>query len=443
MLLNDAILAVKNMNTAQGNDNIPVIHLLRKQIAAQFPMVLKVFRFIDADIDDKKQCKEYYLVKRPHKKHGSLYYVRYTRDGKTIPSMWNTRTNIRELAELFAVNNRERIVEKYTAKTDGRLFTILGSYYEKGSKHFIDDQNINGKLCEKLRSLYFNFIIKRFIPFLKVQKIYTFTDISAAVIAKLQTGLLDEGIKPQTINGYMSSVKRIFKTFLRSGEIKENIFNNVSSLTVFSENVEIRSCHDIEKLNGVFNNEWAEDKRLYLMCLVIYSTGLRNSEIENLKVSDIIKMDDCFFLNVRKSKTRNGVRIVPLHSFLHKKLVERINENGLKDNDFIFKKNKTKKIYSSLYKNANLLLAEKLGLDEAYCNNNHISFYSGRHFWKTLMNGEELGAEIEELFMGHKVSNDVAKRYNHRDKLGKEKLLEKTRKVFAILDNELFNGQAA
>jgi hypothetical protein len=58
------------------------------------------------------------------------------------------------------------------------------------------------------------------------------------------------------------------------------------------------------------------------------------------------------------------------------------------------------------------------------------------------MNSEELGAEIEELFMGHKVSGDVSKRYNHRDKLGKEKLLEKARKAFRILDEKLFGNRA-
>jgi len=54
-----------------------------------------------------------------------------------------------------------------------------------------------------------------------------------------------------------------------------------------------------------------------------------------------------------------------------------------------------------------------------------------------LMNSEELG-DIEEYFMGHKVSGDVAKRYNHRDKQGREKLLEKAKKVFDILDKWVF-----
>jgi integrase len=441
-MLNNAVAAVQKINRLQNGEKSPALQDLQKQIFLQFPMVMQVFHFINTEVNEKKPCKGYYLVKRPHKKHGFLYYVRYVYQGKTLPSMWNTNTNTMELAELFARENKDRIIKEYLAKMDKQLFTALESYYEKNSKLFIDDQTINGKLCEKLRRLYLNFIVKRFIPFLEFEKIFTFSGITAALIIKFQTSLLNAGLKPQTINGYMSSIKRIFTSFIRSGEIKENVFNNVPSLTIFEENVKVRGCHDVEKLNGVFNSEW-DDKRSYMMCLMIYSTGLRNSEIEVLKVSDIIEMDDCHFLNVTKSKTRNGIRIVPMHEFVHQKLVEHINEKDLSGDDFIFKKNTTKKIYSDVYKNANLLLARKLGLDEVYLNVNHITFYSGRHFWKTLMNSEELGTEIEELFMGHKVSGDVAKRYNHRDKLGKEKLLEKTRKAFAILDDKLFKKQAA
>jgi hypothetical protein len=53
------------------------------------------------------------------------------------------------------------------------------------------------------------------------------------------------------------------------------------------------------------------------------------------------------------------------------------------------------------------------------------------------MDSENLG-DVEEYFMGHKVSGDVAKRYNHKDKQGKKKLLEKARRVFQILDKRIF-----
>jgi hypothetical protein len=40
--------------------------------------------------------------------------------------------------------------------------------------------------------------------------------------------------------------------------------------------------------------------------------------------------------------------------------------------------------------------------------------------------------------MGHKVTKDVAKIYNHRDKQGAEKLLRKTEIFMSILDGAVF-----
>jgi hypothetical protein len=43
--------------------------------------------------------------------------------------------------------------------------------------------------------------------------------------------------------------------------------------------------------------------------------------------------------------------------------------------------------------------------------------------------------------MGHKVSKDVSKRYNHRDKQGQKRLLAKARELFKILDKTLFKNR--
>jgi integrase len=68
----------------------------------------------------------------------------------------------------------------------------------------------------------------------------------------------------------------------------------------------------------------------------------------------------------------------------------------------------------------------------------NITYYSGRHFWKTLMSREGLGEDIEEVFMGHKVKGDVRKRYNHRDRQGRESMVRKARQVLSILDRCVF-----
>ena len=93
-----------------------------------------------------------------------------------------------------------------------------------------------------------------------------------------------------------------------------------------------------------------------------------------------------------------------------------------------------------VFSKAALLLGKKLGFNKEYLKENFITFYSGRHFWKTLMNAGGLGEDAEEIFMGHKMSGNVAKLYNHRDKQGQDRIVKKAKQVFAILDNMLFSA---
>jgi integrase len=193
---------------------------------------------------------------------------------------------------------------------------------------------------------------------------------------------------------------------------------------------------DIEKMKGVFNRKW-KNELSYLLSLIIYTTNMRNSEIERIQVNDFFMIDNYHFLDIPESKSENGERIVPLHDFVYRKIMAYVRKNKLTENNYVFKLPGCKKLGSSRYKLANIELSEYAGYTIETLKKENITFRSGRHFWKTLMDSEKLG-DIEEYFMGHKVSGDVAKRYNHKDKQGKKKLLEKARKVFQILDKHIF-----
>ena len=186
-----------------------------------------------------------------------------------------------------------------------------------------------------------------------------------------------------------------------------------------------------------FNTKW-DDTLSYLLCLMIYSTGMRNSEIEKIKAGDLIELDGINFVDIKDSKTNNGIRLVPLHEFVYRKIQRYVKQTGKKDGDYIFSDHRGPN-QSTLYNQANTLLGKKLKLSENDLEKQKITFYSGRHFWKTLMSSEGLGDDIEEFFMGHKVSGDVSKNYNHKDKRGRGKLLEKAKEVFAILDRKLLS----
>jgi integrase len=252
-------------------------------------------------------------------------------------------------------------------------------------------------------------------------------------MSKFQNELLASGLKPQTINRYMIGIRTIFDHMVRDGYMAENILNRVDSLKTKPGDCKVVGCYEVGKPDSVFNETWT-DELSYMLNLLIYSTGIRNNEIVNIKRSDIITVNSCRFIDVKKSKTENGVRFAPLHESVYEKLTAWAEKNNIKEDAPLF----PARPYA--FTKAYLLLGKKLGFDKAGLKAQNIGFYSGRHYWKTLMNANGLG-DIEEYFMGHKVSKDVAERYNHRDKQGRKRLLAKAREMSRILDKTLFKGR--
>lgn len=402
---------------------------LKNYINREFPTLMKALRLIDADYSEPKRRKGFNLMKRENKKRGFLYYVRYSHGGKMLPSKWNTHTNILEEAEQFARDNRDRLVERYLQEHDKRGFELFEQFYEKNSKFLACEEKQNRPLSETTRRNYHSIITERFIPFMKSRRINSYKGIDVKMISDFQDHYLAKGIKPQTVNDYLKAVRRIYTYLIRKGHISENPCLNLKNIPVSQRDKKERGCYELEKIKGVFEKRWP-DRKLYLLCLLIYTTGMRNGEIGKIRMKDIIIMNGCRFIDIKESKTGNGVRLAPLHEKVYRKLKE--YAVGKPPEERIFKN-----CTSVTFSKANFELARILKMAETVEKQN-ITFYSGRHYWKTLMNSQGLGEEVEEIFMGHKVSNDVSKLYNHRDKQGKRHIIKKAGQVFSILDKQLF-----
>jgi integrase len=426
--------------------NAEIIHLTKEELAALVGMAVEKALRGTGNMPGTSHSTRglgFSLDKRENKTHGFLYYVRYRHEGKMLPSKWNTGTNDFLQARAFAVKNRDGIVAEYlNKKADDNLYNILAEYYKKDSPYLTADKNRKRTFCDQRRRIYYNFVNKKFIPFLKQRKITRFPQIKPSHLAALQDELLAAGNKPQTVNDHMSGVKLLFDHLLRKSITESNPFKELEPLTVKEEDVKITGCYEIDKIKGVFNKTW-RDEVSYLLCLLTYTTGMREIEMMNLRASDIIQTGGCRFIDIKKSKTKNGVRVVPLHDFVYAKLAQYMKAGNIKDGGLVFEKVRRDK-----FRKANLDLAVMLDgaakpdrekIRESLKARN-ITFKSGRHFWKTMMNAKELGDDIEEVFMGHRVTKDVSKIYNHRDKQGQEKIIRKTKMVMSILDEVIFGG---
>lgn len=413
-----------------------------KQRVKKRPGNLSILRKFDSQFTQKRKTKGYSLQKVPNKKIENVYYVRYIDKGVVLPRR-STHTNNYDLAVEYAVKMRETLIKEYYQKREKRptcrLLNIMRKFYKKDSSYQKTDTR-SKPVSEETLLNYYRAVNAHWIPFLKNKRITELDDITSSVIIDYQNYCSKKGLSAQSVNFNVSILNRIFDYLIFNKYIDKNPIKGVPALYVDTEKmVAVRGCYNVNELYGVFNKHWV-DEIYYLLCLLTYSTGMRNGEIARIKVNDIIKIKNSWFINIPKSKSKYGIRIVPIHNFVYNKLRAFIVKNNRGDDDLIFRQRRGRKIPVFWFANANIALGGHVSRDEAKLREENITFYSGRHWWKTLMNANALG-DVEEYFMGHKVSSDVAKRYNHRDKQGQAVIVKKANEVFKILDKALFKKQ--
>jgi len=394
--------------------------IFRQYIKNNFPNTFEALGIIDNENITPKRRKGFNLVIRESKKYGCRIYARLSHNGKMLPTKFNTYTDNEKEAELYVLKNKQRLIEGYLSRKDGRMYKTLETFYD----------NECDNISKSSRKGYGSTIKNKFMPFLQQEKINELGQIKKSLLNKFQDTLLKTGIKPQSVNNDMKAVRKMFKLLERQNIIECNPCDFVKDLPVNEGHKKPRGCYELEKIKGVFSRRW-KDELSYLLCSLIYTTGMRNSEIKRIRMDDIQFIDGCRFIRIEKSKTANGIRLIPLH----KTLYEKIKTWGIKNKA---EEKPLFNVHNDKFNRANNELAKRLKISDEELERENITFYSGRHFWKTLMSAEGLGEDIEEIWMGHKVSGNVAKLYNHRDKHGRNRMVKKAKQVFSILDSCVF-----
>ena len=424
MKLEEAVKQVKS--TACDN-----LESYRQSMNAKYPNVLKAMQNIDNSYTQPKRRKGFNLIIRESKRHGRRIYGRLSHNGKILPTKFNTNTGSEIEAEQYLIKNKEILIEKYLARKDGRMYAFLTNFYTTEKQKGLSEKNIK---------IYDSAIKNKFIPFLRQEKIKEISQITKYTLRKFLNALEKTGIKteekagvplrPQSANKHLLAVKRIFNYLELNEMVKDNPCDGVKGLRVTKADKIPRGCYVLDQLKGVFNRVW-KDRTSFLLNLIIYTTGMRNSEIKRLKMADFELKGGCWYANINRSKTESGERLLPVHNKVYGYLKKWAETNKVDNQKNLFE------ISNNRFKIANEELARRLKACKSIKQKN-ITFYSGRHFWKTLMSAEGLGENIEEIWMGHKVSGDVKKLYDHKDKFGLERSKKKAVEMFEILDRCIF-----
>ena len=234
--------------------------------------------------------------------------------------------------------------------------------------------------------------LKQFTSFLlsEFQIIDEIHEISFQIIRTWIASLLEKGINPRSVNRKISTLKTYFKFLIREGELIENPMMKVVApkskkrLPIFIEEDQIASL-----LNEVQFEKGFVGQRNKLIIELFYVTGIRLSELINIKISDV----DFNNQSIKVLGKRNKERIIPLSSNVVNDLNLFIKSN--KQNKYLFTNLEGNKLYNKLvYRLVNKYIGEISSVNKK---SPHIL----RHTFATHMlnNGADINA-IKEL-LGH------------------------------------------
>ncbi len=158
--------------------------------------------------------------------------------------------------------------------------------------------------------------------FLYLQSVYGGIDLSSIshyMIRSWIVELMEQGVKSVSIQRKISTLKSYYKYLLKNSIVKYNPLNKVISpkadkkLPVFVEEEKINDLLENIKFGDNF-----QDRRNQLIIELFYVTGIRLSELINIKEDDF----DLGNLTLKVLGKRNKERIIPINSSLKKMINE-------------------------------------------------------------------------------------------------------------------------
>ena len=241
-------------------------------------------------------------------------------------------------------------------------------------------------------NLAYQMDIEQFLDFTIIVNEKELAEVTPLVIRGWIVDLIDKEYTKRTVNRKLSSLRSFFKWLKREAVIQHNPMQKVQGpktekrLPSFARSSDLT----IEKMEQVFTSSF-EGVRNRLIVEVFYQTGMRLSELINLKNSDIEKD------RIKVVGKRNKERIIPISSLLFEMIEEYRKHLKLNDleNEFLFLLNNGNKVYAKfVYRIINTYLGQVTNLDKC---SPHVL----RHTFATHMLNNGAGLETLKDLLGH------------------------------------------
>lgn len=232
--------------------------------------------------------------------------------------------------------------------------------------------------------------LEQFTMFVELTSIAELKVLKSATVRAWIVELMEQKVSPRSINRKLSSLRSFFKWLKKNGWVSDNPLAKVTApksskrLPHFAKESELKN-------HGDYFSDDFEGKRDLLMIEVFYQTGIRLSELINLKVSDVNEQ------SIRVLGKRNKERLVPISlalNTLFKQYFDMRNQCNLKS-EYVFILNNEKKLYPKfVYRKINQYLSSVTSLDKC---SPHVL----RHTFATHMLNNGAGLETLKDLLGH------------------------------------------
>lgn len=244
--------------------------------------------------------------------------------------------------------------------------------------------------------------IEEFYVFLKKENITRLQDVDYKILRKYLNYMTENKYSNKTISRKLSSLRTFFKYLVKKEMINDNPMILISNPKEEKKLPKYLNYGEIEKILEIPNKETTLGLRNACILEILYSTGIRVSELVNLKIRDI----DFYNKKIRVLGKGNKERIV-----LFGNRCENLLERYIKESRAVLNKKKVEYLFlNSLGQNISVRSIENIidKIEKEACLKFSISPHVFRHTFAThlLDNGADLNS-VKEL-LGHENLNTTA-----------------------------------
>ena len=236
--------------------------------------------------------------------------------------------------------------------------------------------------------------LELFEAFFKEKNITNLNNIDYAQIRNYLNYLYEKNYNTKSICNHLSSLRSFFKYLHNENIIKNNPMTLIENPKLEKKLPKYLYYEDIEKILNVPDLNTNIGIRDALMLEMLYVTGIRVSELVNIKISDIDYSNNKIKITGKGNKQRIVMYGKRCHELLNKYLSSR--NVFLKDNnDYLFLGIKGKKINDRVIRNIINDISVKAGV------NLKISPHTFRHTFATHMLNEGADLRSVQELLGH------------------------------------------